>query len=490
MSTLAPIGQASALGVRALQGLGGALAAVLAGAVVARLGALGGMALLLLVPALVVAVAVVRRPVWGLYLAVVVGFFGPGLTRYTDAPTGLILDAALALTVAAAFLRLPSLEPGRLANGAFVAVVLWLGFTVVQLFNPLAPSAEAWFYAGRGSAFYLALAVPLGLLLFRDTAQVERAVHLWLGLSVVGLLWGLKQQYIGLDAAETAWINQPGNLSTHVLFGRLRVFSFYADAGQFGAGQGLAATVAGVLVLRPGLKARRRLLYAAVAATCLWGLLISGTRGALAVPFAGGVGFLLLSGRWKLLLVGLVLLASSYGVLRYTWLLHDVYEIQRVRWALIEGTENPSLQVRLQNQERLAEYLADKPLGGGVGSAGSWGQRFSPGTFLADLPLDSWYVRIWAEYGPVGLGAYVLGLIALLVGAARRTLKARDARWRWLLLALFAGVLGIAAASYGNQVLGQMPVCVLVYLGIAALYLGPRLDPALQDPSAPDPEAA
>ncbi|MBK6642897.1 MAG: hypothetical protein IPG39_17560 [Bacteroidetes bacterium] len=61
------------------------------------------------------------------------------------------------------------------------------------------------------------------------------------------------------------------------------------------------------------------------------------------------------------------------------------------------------MQVRLANQKKLAAYLDYHWLGGGVGSGGYWGQRFSPNSFLANLALDSWYVRIAAEYGYIGL---------------------------------------------------------------------------------------
>ena len=52
----------------------------------------------------------------------------------------------------------------------------------------------------------------------------------------------------------------------------------------------------------------------------------------------------------------------------------------------------------------------------------------------------------------------------------------RDAALKQRLLALFAGLCGIAVASYGNQVLGQMPTGILVAVSVAALYLAPRLD--------------
>jgi O-antigen ligase len=196
----------------------------------------------------------------------------------------------------------------------------------------------------------------------------------------------------------------------------------------------------------------------------------------MAVPLVGFFVYFLLSGNWRLLTVGMLALLTVYGVLRFTHVGHGIYEVRRMRTAIVQGSDNPSLQVRLENQKRLKAYLRSRPFGGGVGSGGYWGQRFSPGTFLADLALDSWYVKIWAEQGPVGLWLYLAGLGALLTGALRRLLRVRDAALRQCLAALFAGFCGICAASYGNQVLGQMPTGLLVAVSIAALYLAPYLD--------------
>jgi hypothetical protein len=380
----------------------GALGAVLAGVVVARTGLPGAMLVGVVVPACALCALVVACPKIGLYLALCAGFVGVGVGRYVPAPTGLLVDAALALTLLGLCLRPPARLVPAVRAPLTVLVGAWLIYNVLQLFNPEARSVAAWFYAGRGVFMYMALAVPAGLALLSRRPDLGRFVGLWMAFSVLGALWGIKQKFVGMDGFELAWLSMPGNQTTHLLFGRLRVFSFFSDAGQFGAAQGHAAVVSGLLALGPW-RARRRLMFLLVAVLTTYGMLISGTRGALAVPGVAVIAYLFLSRNWKVLVLGAVLIGSAYGALRFTYVGQGVYEVRRMRSAVVQGRDNPSLQVRLENQRRLGEYLQTRPFGGGVGSAGYWGQRFSPGTFLADLPLDSWYVRIAAEQGPVGL---------------------------------------------------------------------------------------
>ena len=104
-------------------------------------------------------------------------------------------------------------------------------------------------------------------------------------------------------------------------------------------------------------------------------------------------------------------------------------------------------------------------MGGGIGSAGYWGQRFSPQSFLSNLALDSWYVRIAAEFGYVGLFFYgILVIIILTVGWA--ALRKTPPSLKYKRVALYCGVVGILVASYANQVFGQMPTAVLIYFSI------------------------
>ncbi|MBL0073191.1 MAG: hypothetical protein IPP34_15850 [Bacteroidetes bacterium] len=110
----------------------------------------------------------------------------------------------------------------------------WMLINILQIVNPEARSFEAWFYAMRGVALYFILTLMIGYLIINHKRDFKWFIFLWLFFSVLGALWGMKQLFYGLDEGEKAWLNVPGNLTTHLLFGKLRVFSFYSDAGQFG----------------------------------------------------------------------------------------------------------------------------------------------------------------------------------------------------------------------------------------------------------------
>lgn len=428
-----------------------------------------GLAVSIVAPAAVLVVALlVKYPKWSLHAALIAGFLATGLSRYIPAPMGLMVDGLLALGLLIALFQRSKPEPGGVSAWLPAVFAAWMGMTILQLANPIGGHPVAWFYAMRGVALYPLLIVGIGYLIQPDRTFLKRFILFWAVLSVLGTLWGFKQLIIGLDPFEQRWLSQPGNLSTHMLFGKLRVFSFYSDSGQFGAAQGHAAVLAGIMALGKG-SVRSRLLWAAVAVFSTLGLLISGTRGAMAVPAIGGITYLILCRNWKLLFVGFALMGSVYGVLRYTYIGQNIYEVRRMRTAIVQGSGNASFQVRKVNQARLGVYLKDKPFGGGVGSAGYWGKRFTPGTFLADLALDSWYVKIWAEYGIVGLTSYGF-MLAFLILLSIRTIQAEtDPDHYQLLLALLSGFTGILMASYGNQVLGQLPTGVII--PISLLYL-------------------
>ena len=348
--------------------------------------------------------------------------------------------------------------------------IIWFGINVMQMFNPLSPGFEAWFYAGRGVSFYMLFCIPLAIVLFNKQKNLETFLLLWIILSVIGTIWGMKQKFIGLDRAETEWLMRPANLKTHLLFGQLRIFSFYTDAGQFGAAQGHAGVTALILALGPSTK-RKKIFYGLAGMLCLYGMIISGTRGAIAVPAVGFLIYLVLSKNWKILSIGILILAGAYGFLKYTYIGQDNYDIRRLRTSL--DPNNASLHVRLVNQARLAEYLNSHPFGGGVGAGGFWGNRFKPGSFLADLALDSWYVRIASDYGWFGLAYYLIMILYFIFSGFFVVFRMNDEGFRQQLAAIYAGMVGVAVASYGNQVWGQMPTGIIIYIILAFLSVVP-----------------
>lgn len=445
------------------------VSALMVAVIIAKGQLIGGIALIALPFAFGFLLWVFNQPIVGLYAVIAMSFISNGLIRYLPAPLGLSIDILLILTLLALFFQRFGTKKWRFLskNPLLYVVSVWCTFCLLQLLNPEARSAEAWFYAMRGMALYLILTVILGMELLNTPKHLHRFIDLWLGFSFLMALNGIKQLTIGLDGAENAWL-QAGNASTHILHGKLRVFSFYSDAGQFGAAMAHAGLMALILALGNA-PLKKRLLYSAAACVCFYGMAISGTRGALFVPLAGISAYLVMVRNFKFLFIGAVLAGCVFGMLKFTYIGQSNYQIQRMRSAL--DPNDPSLLVRLENQKKLSSYLSTRPLGGGIGSAGYWGLRFSPNTFLARTPTDSWYVKIWAETGIIGLALHLFMIGFILIFFFLKIWQMPQSELRQKLMGLYAGIVGISAASYGNQLLGQMPTGTVIYLSIALLYV-------------------
>lgn len=420
------------------------------------------------------------HPRRALDMTLISSFLAIGIIRYIgNVPLGLTVDFFLVMAVVVAVFH-RSLKPDltKLNNGLMWCAALWMLYCTAELFNPEAVSRLAWVYAIRGLALYMFLTIPITLLYAYKVEDLNRFIKIILFLSFLAALWGLKQFYFGPDFAETAWLNEGKNHSTHVLFGQLRIFSFFSDAGQFGSGIAHSGVIAAVIALGP-FSARTRILSAGCALLFFFLMILSGTRGALIVPVVGMLVYLFASRNFKLLAAGLMVMLAAYAFLQYTTIANDVYQVRRMRTAL--DPNDASLQVRLANRVIIRDYLKDKPFGGGIGTSGSWGERFSPGTLLAETPNDGWYVRVRAETGVVGLYLHV-GILAYIGGVGLyRCMRVKDEKLRHKLLALLAGYAGIAASSYGNPLLGQIPTGIILYMSWAYLFMANDLDKQVAD---------
>lgn len=412
-------------------------------------------------------------PKLGIYSTIFMGFMANGITRYvSDAPVGLAVDGILVLTFIAIFVRKQKIEWSEAKSGLTIVSVIWMLYNFLELFNPEARSFEAWFYAMRGVSLYMFLAVPLTFILFKDRKDLDLYLNIWLILSMLGSLNGLKQNIIGVDAFEQAWLDA-GAGKQHILFGKLRVFSFYSDAGQFGASQAHTLVLAVILGLQSGLSFRKKAFYYVAATLSLIGMFISGTRGAMAVPAIGFMTYLFMSKNFRVFGGGVLFGGLIFYLLKFTFIGQNIYAINRMRTAL--DPNDASLLVRLENQKKLSSYLAARPFGGGVGSSGNWGLRFSPNSFLAQTPTDSWFVKIWAEEGVIGLTVHLIILLYIAMRGGIILWNLPDKNLRMQLLAIHAGTLGIYMASYGNGILGQMPTGILLYIGWVLMFKADKL---------------
>lgn len=454
---------------------------VLFGWLLSAFGVYAGIGLMVLPVVLVCLYFLVKYPIFGLYASIGLGFVLLGATRYIpNLPLGLAMDGLLILTYVALFINKfnDKLDWSPAKKDITLLAFLWFGYSVFELFNPEARSVSAWISGVRGISFYMFLLVPLTLLFIDNQKKLNVIFYIWGVFSLLVSLKGIAQNVLGVDMWERAWLAE-GNSSTHVIWGQLRIFSFLSDAGQFGANQAYSAVMATIIALLEK-NWRKKLFFLVVAALGFYGLLLSGTRGAITIPFAGFAVYFILRKNWKIIISGFILILVLFVFFKFTYIGQGNQYIRRMRTAF--NLNDPSFQVRLENQKKLQGYLATRPFGGGIGHAGVKAQRYLPNAFLSNVPTDSWYVLIWAEQGIVGLLLHLFILFYIVIKSSYKIMfKIRDPILRLKMAALTSGMFGVMVASYGNAVLGTMPTSILVYVSMALVLNSEKFDVPLEE---------
>ena len=410
-----------------------------------------------------------RYPKYNLYGVVIISFLMSFLGRYVpvDVPWSLLVDFFLVMALFQPILRYwHNIDFSLAKRSAVILLSIWMLYIIFQLFNPLAKSYVAWFYAMRPIALYPLLMITSCLIIFNSKKDMKNFIKLWFFFSLIAVVWGIKQNTIGVSQTEARWLEM-GAKSTHLLFGRLRVFSYYFDAGTFGPAMGQIALFCFILFLGPFDK-KRKLIFLVAGILTFYGMMISGTRGSLAVPAVGAMTYLVMVRKVKLILLGLIVIAFGYGFLKHTKIGQSNYAINRLRTAL--DPEDASLNVRFRNRDLLTQYLQDKPFGGGLGTVGFWGSRFSPGTWLADFQPDGLYTLVRAETGLFGRNLFVGILLFMLYRGMSITHRIRDAENKSYAMAFIAGFAGIVMSNYGNPVMTQFPNITVNLMGLAFVY--------------------
>jgi hypothetical protein len=445
--------------------------------VITHLGVGGALALVALPFILLYFYWLFRKPITGLWAAIVMGFVLLGFSRYIDPDiqVGLGMDIVLVLTYVAFIFRhfydRGIWKPAKKEITLLAAV--WFGYSILEFFNPEAQSHAAWFSGMRGISLYMMLIIPLDLLFIDNVRKLDVFFTIWGIFSILASLKGIMQITLGPDPWEQLWLSTSAG-QTHIIWGQLRAFSFMSDAGQFGANQAYSAVMA-VIVAFADKNRNRRIFFLVVAALGFAGMFLSGTRGAISIPLAGFAFFFILRRSGTVLISGMVLLAFVFVFFKITYIGQDNTFIRRMRSAF--NPNDPSLLVRIENQKKLSSYLATRPFGGGIGNAGVKAKAYSPDAFLSNIATDSWYVLIWAEQGIVGLALHLFILFYILIKSSYRIMfRIRDPVLKLKMSALASGMMGVMVASYGNAVLGTMPTSLLIYTSMALMLNSSTLD--------------
>ncbi|WP_286778846.1 MULTISPECIES: O-antigen ligase family protein [Sphingobacterium] len=414
----------------------------------------------------------IRNPFISFLFLFTVCFFVMGILRYTriPVPPSIVVDLVILFNfIVIGLNHLYGNYNSKFKIPLYFFVSLaWAVYCTVEVFNPQNVLSN-WFAAIRSTALYLCLFQFLVYYIFKDKAKVRYFFIFWAILVLLGAIKAIGQKFIGFDTDERIWLYTLG-AHTHLIYSGVRYFSFFTDAANFGCHMGLGMVVFSILFLYEKNNAVR-IFYIFVALLAMYGMLISGTRSAMAIPLAGYAFYIVLLKQWRLTLMGSTLFVIIFCFLSLTNIGNNNADIRRMRTAF-QFKDDASFNLRKENQAKMQTFMRNYPIGLGLGAAKNAGE----GDLLNGLPTDTSFVFVWVETGIVGLIVYLfVWLSCLAICFYFVWFRLRDTWLRGICSAAGAGIAGMMAAGYGNEVLHQFPTGETIYILMATAMLCPYL---------------
>lgn len=421
------------------------------------------------------------NPYWGLLILFAENYFLMGLTRYVYVSgIGVLTDALILFILFSALIRTihnKDVDWKRALNGGSLLLSVWLLFCVFEIANSTAITG-AWISSFRSLTFYPLAVVILTSIIFKNYKSLKTILLLYAVFTLFAVAKLQMQKSIGFDNYEWRWLMEGENSSTHLLSSGTRYFSFFTDAGNFGSNMGFAMVVFTIAALYVKDK-WTRIFYAATGFLGMYAMFVSGTRGAIAVPFAGFFLFTILSKKIKVFVASILFLGIIFSFFMFTNIGQGNQYIRRMRSAF--DPNEPSLMVRLENQKRLAQYIKTRPFGEGIGLSGVAAKRFDPNRLTTNIPNDSWYVKVWVETGLVGLLLFIsIQMYFIIYGGYLVFYKIKNKELKGIVTAMICGIFGVMVSSYGNAFYGQYPTCILVSMMQAFIIISPHYDKEIE----------
>lgn len=404
---------------------------------------------------------------FGLIVVFVVSFFLLAISRMNpEIPLGIILDAFVAVMFFGLMIQqIGSTDWRFIRNPVSWLVIVWIVYNFMMVANPAAASRLAWLYTIRSIAGLL-LVYFITIKAVNSLNFVSMFFKIWIVLALLAALYGLKQEFLGFSDAELKWIlSSEERFKLFFNWGKFRRFSFFSDPTVFGILMAYSSLLC-IVLLTGKIKIWQKVALALAAGTMLLAMVFTGTRTAFATVPVGIVFFTVITLRRNIMIgVGICMLMaagviylpiSSLGPL-------DSNSLNRIRSAFI-GEEDPSYRVRQKNQEYIQPYIHSHPIGGGLGSVGVWGQRFSPDSPISQFPPDSGFVRVAVEQGWIGLVLYMALLFVLFRYGIRQYLLCEHPKVRLFYVAILTVLFSLVVANYPQQSFAIFPTIIVFYI--------------------------
>jgi putative inorganic carbon (HCO3(-)) transporter len=450
--------------------------------VVSKGGILPGAILLCLIVGVPVIFTCLFRLEIGVFIVLIVSFFILTVLRFVDAPLGLTMDALIFLMFFGLFIKQTRERDWSFAQNPISYVILiWIFYNLIQVLNPGAASRLAWFYTIRSMAGIMVLFF-IALYSFKTVDQVGLFFKIWLFLAFLAGAYGIFQEVHGLMQFELDWIMADElRYNLYYNWGRFRKFSFLNDPTTFGIVMGFSGLACFALLAGP-FSDFKKILLTIAGSTMLISMVYSGTRTAYALVPVGFMFFTLLTFKRNILIIsGIVFFLGTAVIVSPIKSLGPLgsNSLTRIR-STFQFEEDPSYNVRAVNQKNIQPYIQTHPLGGGLGSVGVWGQRFSPNSPLSEFKPDSGYMRVAVEMGWIGLIINLSIFFTILRVGIKNYYSVKDPKIKAYLGMILTVVYSLIVANFPQQAITIYPTIVIFYVLIALLVKLKEFDGALK----------
>lgn len=444
---------------------------VVAGATI-KFGFLAGMGIVVAVVAVPLAVSALWNTGIGLYIMLLFAFFISIPNRLAEGiPMGIALDVMILVMLVGLLYRCTvSRDWSSFDTPVSVAVFLWAAMNLVELVNPWAGSRVAWFYVIRPAVGYM-MVFFLTSSYLNTRRKLFGMVAAIFFLSFISAVWGIWQATVGYFAWEYQYVFSHDLVHLVFNYGRWRAIGSIGSPAQFGILMGVIS-----MLCLPLLVAVRavwvRVLLLVVSGTTLIAMVYSGTRSAFIIIPVFYLMWVLLA-RQRAMYASLVVAAVAFFAL--ATMPSNNYHIQRIQ-SVFKASEDKSYQTRARNRQMIFPWILAHPIGGGLGSTGVWGQRFTPGTFLALFAPDSGLIRVAVELGWVGLLFFLWLYAKIIWEGIRKSRHVQDAGLKAVATGIIAVVPPLLIVEWGQEVIGVFPMSILFWMLIAILFRAIALD--------------
>jgi len=443
---------------------------LLCSAFIAALVSLGGVKLGGVLAALLIGspmiIASMFNLKFGVSFTLMLSFVFLGAKRLLDdVPLGILMDVMIVVMLFGLFIRQVNERNWNFAKNPISKVILvWIIYNLLEVANPWAESKLAWLYTVRGFAGFM---IMYFLLMYTIDSKkfIFWLIKIWLLFMTFAMIYGYNQEFFGLLPFELNWImSEQGRYQLLFQAGKFRMFSFFSDPLVYGFSMCFTGMLCFILAQGP-FKLYKKIFLYVLGCLMIYGMLFSGTRAAFILPPAGFLFYSIIKFKKSILVTGGLLLFIVMILLNIPSSNPNLVRLQ----SAFKPNDDPSYQVRVRNQAFIQPYIQTHPMGGGLGSVGEWGKKFSPWSPLAHFPPDSGYVRIAVEMGWIGLFLFCLLLFIVFKEGIKDYLRIRDPMLKTISLGMLTVVYSLTLANFPQEAIGQYPINYLFFVAIAII---------------------